>query len=152
MKNIISADYIRGFADGEGCFSGYALSMSNTELLLLEQIKQALTQWDIKSQIGPHGQKPQYTPIFRLQITGYPNLKSYQENIGFGHPKKRQLLAEYIAKMEKPGALHNREEANQAMIPRQLGYSYRDIAKHLGILKGTIAQRFRRGIWPLEKI
>lgn len=145
----VTSEYIKGFADADGGYHDKTITFTNTQLILLERIRYALEGLGIECRIRPRNSTG--SPTFILRITKYDNLKRYQDLIGFGHPRKRRLLAEYVAHMERPGALYNWEEANQADLLRRQGHSSWAIAKELNIPQSTIYRRFRQGLWPLNK-
>ena len=119
---IPTADYIRGFADGEGCvhFQLYPCSsgrkslhlqveIGNTNIELLLLICEGLKQLDIKSRIarrmkaGSISKKGIITrkDCYVLIIPGLLNLKQFYEKVGFLHEEKMRKLEQAFAYSKK---------------------------------------------------
>lgn len=98
-ENIIAA-FLKGFVDSEGCVSrtGYQITISNTNRVGLNQIRQLLLKLGIfVSEIYASN------TCLNLRITGYPNLRIFYHKVGLTISRKKTRLENYLNKQtERP--------------------------------------------------
>jgi PHP family Zn ribbon phosphoesterase/transcriptional regulator with XRE-family HTH domain len=98
-----TAAFIRGFFDAEGCFGNHDIDACSASEFLMKQIQSLLLKFEINSSIYKNFEKTKKKYRYRLHIYGQKNLKTFQDNIGFSHSKKKEKLEKYLKRMiQKP--------------------------------------------------
>jgi len=154
MGEILTTEYISGFADADGCFSGHAILLSNTDRDLLVAIQKSLSTMGISSSIVPYSmasKKSFHTPAYTLRIYGFKNLILFAAHVGFKLERKQGALSQYLKPMCKKGCLYCIEDHNLVISLKNQKMSWRKIGKRVGIPWTTIYNRFHRNEWPLEQ-
>ena len=145
----INSDYVRGFADADGGFTGHIVTLSNTDLELLGKIASFLDGLGIEyyiTYIRPKG----YKKMGKIQITGLRNLLLYASEIGFCMTRKQRALEERIKHLCRKGRPYNADDYELYLELKSQGTSYRAMAKALGLSPAAIDRREKRGIYPLD--
>lgn len=124
---IITEDYIAGFFDADGHFSGRSIVITNNDRFILEAIQHKLSLLDIKSTLRKH-------EVYRLYIFGYDNVKKFRNLIKPRLKYKREKLD----KLEKIFVNKGREKeliklAKNVKTLKENGYSFREIGRKLRI-------------------
>jgi len=134
-KDVFSADYnfrkslLMAVCDAEGCVTNShskgivvsrRITVTNSSLLLLKQIKSLFELFGISSYIYLHrnprtaeirGKICQFKKyVFTLVITGYQNLRKFKDIIGFSIKRKQQRLNNILNSYKKIERTYNQEE------------------------------------------
>jgi len=135
--NDITADYIRGFFDGEGCVyvKQRHLVIVNTNLSLLQRIKRKLASLRIESHLGVHSKTKRRRPseikrrriCYRLRIFGYHNILRLSKLIGSPVKEKRQALADIMGSFKRIPLTEDQKQQIRRL--RKEGLTYSKIAR-----------------------
>lgn len=157
---MLSKEYISGFCDADGGWSGKQIVITNTEINQLKEINKSLNEHGIETYLGIYDNttNSKHAPqIGRIRIMGFKNLLKFATDIGFKFERKQNKLISYLLTQTVEGKRYNLKEHNEIVKLRNQGMSYRKIEEHFNyrIPFVTIAQRFkarfqRNEIWPLE--
>lgn len=147
----VTADYIRGFADGEGGFHDHIVEIGNTDWRLLERIRDELYELNIECTITrkdpPRGTN--HEPFSLLRITGIKNLAGFAYFIGFGQARKQQSLENYLKSLCRQGREYNLKDNNEYITMSADGHSLHSVANKLGLAYNAIWKRVHNAIWPI---
>jgi len=141
----VNLDYIRGFADGEGCVyfqrKGNTLlktiQIFNTDYKLIRKISNVLNKAGIKHTIVRRIKGRNYKTCWIIYIRTYSAIKRYHELIGFCSSDKQRKLEKIIKFGEEKGY---RKLARIELIPKiwelkNKKLSQAQIARNLGVNK-----------------
>jgi hypothetical protein len=93
----IRANFLSGLFDTDGTFTCKKVKYATTSKTMSEQVKQMLSNLNIKSYINMWQKKGgNYKPLYTVSIYSKCGLKVFSEKINFRHPNKKLLLANFI--------------------------------------------------------
>jgi hypothetical protein len=136
-KDIISG-CLQGFYDAEGgvyknsSVNAYSIESWSKHVSNLEQIQNLFDIIGIKSHLLKENKKQLSS---RLTITDYDNRIRFKELVGFRIKRKQDILDSMKQTLSK---IHSIGKYNEALLLRENGYMYKDIAKITGIPRDTI--------------
>ncbi|MBE0635630.1 hypothetical protein IH601_06520 [Candidatus Bipolaricaulota bacterium] len=112
----ITADYISGFADADGCISGYRIDITNTDREILAGMRDWLRARGIQCRIIAGGApvRRNHKQAYHLRITHYTDLLRFRNIVGFRLHSKREKLDIRLIEGSKPGKLYCIEEHDLA--------------------------------------
>ena len=152
---MLSKEYISGFCDADGGFHKTHITITNTDTEHLKEINKALKEYGMKTTwFIQENSNPKHAPqTGRIGMTGFKNLLLFATEIGFKILRKQNKLISYLLTQTVAGKRFNVKEHNEIIDLRNKGLSYRKIDEHFNyrIPFVTIAQRFKNGLWPLDK-
>ena len=138
-------EYIKGFADSQGCVyiknSVKHIFLSSCNTKGLKQMQKLLSDLKLKSSLQKN----------RLSITGFSNIKRFEDKINFTINTKRdklhQLLSTYKYSMKK--ARSNSEQVSSAIqemtsLRFKDNLSYKQIGEKVGLHLSTVHRRLNR--------
>jgi len=134
-SNEIKANFIKGFADAEGCVdlscNKYQIVIAQKNIKMLKKIQRLLLDLKIQSKIYRKGDNNDH-----LVISLYENLKRYRELIGFSISYKKdklEMAINYLEKLNIPTSLYWNSLRNWVSYNNSLNSS----AKELDLKWGT---------------
>jgi hypothetical protein len=146
-----SPEYLAGFADADGGISKNSILITNTEIEFLRAITYSLAQYGIHSSIWVQKSKnPRHSDAGRLRIYGFPNLVLFAAKIRFRLRRKQEALLDILRPMCAKGKLYCLDDHFVALKQKEAGKSIRAVGRLLEISQGTINDRFRKKLWPLD--
>jgi len=142
----VNLDYIRGFADGEGCvyfrkrgnaLYGKMIQICNTDYKMIREISNVLNKAGIKHTIVRRIRSRNYKTCWIIYIRTYSAIKRYHELIGFCSSDKQGKLEKIIKFGEEKGY---KKLVRIGLIPKiwelkNKKLSQAQIAKNLGVNK-----------------
>jgi len=141
---MITADYIRGFADGEGTvsltsYSTYMIRIVNTDFTLLSKIALTLTSMGIKNRLNPRkvygkNDKPQW----ELRIHGLKNLMAWRDKIDFDSADKKERLNDLLAYYNPRYVKTRSVDWNKIREQHYAGVSYAELGRLHGVDHSSI--------------
>ena len=145
MKYEINRDYIRGLFDGEGCVHlltsshSVQVSISNTNLEILEKTKEVLDAFLIRSQLVPRTrpENKKHKTCYLLIINDIWSAYSFWTFIGSCHKDK-------IKKFKK--GFYKNEKLRRYLLTGKIkdwakeGFSYKEISKRTKISRPSICK------------
>ena len=145
MEHKINRDYIRGLFDGEGCVylrpfqHSVQVTISNTNLEILEKIKEVLDAFLIRNKIIPRSkpQKKNWKQCYVLTIDDIWSAHSFWTFIGSCHKDK-------IKKFKK--GFYKNEKLRRYLLTGKIkdwakeGFSYKEISKRTKISRPSICK------------
>ena len=157
-KTEINEDYIRGFADGEGCvyfnYCGKYLQktilIGNTDYDLLKNISNFLNRLKIKHKI--YRKKSFICNSWELQITAWDGIIKWDKYIGFNSGDKRKKLKELIKLSEKCEKLKRIKKLPLLKKLLKSNLTYKEIAKKLKVSPSFISRVKHKKIRYASKI
>jgi len=103
--------YIAGFFDAKGCFERDTITITNTELYLLQNISKALSKIGIKNKITERKLKnSKHKKAYDIKIYHRSNIDKFYTYIPIMHRQKRHNILKYIVDSKyviKEGAFAN---------------------------------------------
>ncbi|OYT54140.1 MAG: hypothetical protein B6U72_03660 [Candidatus Altiarchaeales archaeon ex4484_2] len=92
------AELLRALFEGDGGIvavprNGARIRFTTENQELAEQVQELLSRFTIKSGIFKEGSR---SPVYRVDITGYENLRRYHQEIGFLSLEKKEKLRKYL--------------------------------------------------------
>ena len=142
MRKSITLDYIKGFADGEGHISakGRHIQISNTELSILEEIRQILKNNGIDSSIqNVKSYVDSNKKSYRLVISGFWNIAKYAKLIGFSIPYKNKELRNYLHHMMRDGTMRKLKDYDFFVSNSEMPVT--KMARHFGVSLSVMQRR-----------
>ena len=121
--------YVAGFFDGEGCFSGNAIIIVNTDLDLLRWVSEYLTNIGIINKISARKiYKEHHKPAYQIRIYHRRNIDKFYTYIPFRSNDKRHKMLEMLVKTKdiigKEELKNIKKDLIQGMTYRELGKKY----------------------------
>jgi len=152
MENILSTEYLSGFFDADGGMIKNGIAVTNTDFNLIERISDSLVYYGIYHKIkSVKTYQRNHNEAARIHIFGFVNLLFFASKIGFKIERKQNALIQYLKPMCEHKKLYCLLEHDISIKRKNQDFSIRSTGRLLNISYGTLNDRFKKGLWPLDE-
>ena len=141
--------YVAGIFDGEGCCSDNSISITNTDLHLLETTSKCLSDIGIKNKIRERKKyEEHFKNAYDLRIYGRKNIDNFYTYIPFQSREKRHKMLNLLVKSR---SVIDKKVFKKIENDKLAGMSYRKLAKKFNHPHTTIFNYVSKKVTPTIK-
>ena len=150
LKHIVTPDYVRGFADGEGGFSGHQAYLTNTDWRAIERIRDCLSDLGVECTLQrTKSRAKNHKPCYILKVFGVLNLARFAVLVGFTIGEKQKRLESYIQFACRKGRQYNLAAYETYLQLKDNGASIRQMSFAVGVAYNAMWKRVKN-VYPID--